>query len=557
MARKKSMTEHKDIIRRLKAGQGIRQIQRETGIHRTIIRKIRRAALEHGWLEAAAPLPGEGDLETSLARREREPEALDAFRDRIAEWVEKEYSYVVMHRLITRDYPCSESTVRRYVKKHFGATPEAVMVRDTTPGETMEVDFGTLGLTEDGAGKKRKTYLFSGRLNHSRNTYRQIVYNQKQETFFACHARAFEYFGGVPEKVVPDNLKAAVIRASFESPLVNRAYHALAEHYGFLINPCLPARPQHKGGVENDVKYVKRNFWPVYCEEQREKGRDIPSAVGIQDELDRWTREVADRRLIGGMGRTVNDIFETEEKPALRPLPASRWEQTTWAEAKVQANWRIQFQKAFYSVPYAHIGKTVQVLATPLAVHIFLSGREIALHSRAQRPWQYVRRSEHAPPHPEQYMSLTREAILRQARSIGPATSLVAAAIFNRKAVDGLRPARGLIGLARKHSPVRLEAACTRALAYESPEYSSVKSILAKGLDRLDDDHEPVLPSGQRLFAFAREPGYFAANASSDFATEGSSDFDPDHALLTKGDTDERTDELETPSRAPETLGHA
>jgi hypothetical protein len=314
-----------------------------------------------------------------------------------------------------------------------------------------------------------------------------------------------------------------VIKASFASPVVNRVYHLLAEYYGFLINACLPAHPEHKGGVENDVKYVKRNFWPVFCEEQLEKGRETPSAFDIQADLDRWTVEVAERRVIGGVGRTVTDIFETEEKPALKPLPAFRWEQLSSGEAKVQANWRIQFQKAFYSVPYAHIGKTVQVLATMSAVHIFLSNKEIALHSRAQRPWQYVRKSEHAPPHPEEYMSLTRETLARQARAIGPSTVLVVTAIFNRKAVDGLRPARALVGLARKYSQPRLEAACRRALAYESPEYASVKSILLKELDRLDDDDEPIEPSGQRLFAFAREPGFF----------------DPDLTSFTKGDTHE------------------
>jgi transposase len=542
MARKKNMTEYRDIIRRLKAGQSIRGIQRETGIHRTIIRKLHKRAVKRGWLEVSAPLPGNDELELCLDPPRREAQPLDAFRERIGAWVEKEYSYVVMHRLISREYECSEATVRRYVKKQFRKAADAVMVRPTVAGETMEVDFGYLGLTVDEkTGKRRKTYLFSGRLNHSRKTYRQIVFDQKQETFFMCHVRAFEYFGGVPRKVVPDNLKAAVIKASFESPLVNRVYHALAEYYGFLINPCLPYHPEHKGGVENDVKYVKKNFWPFFCEEQLEKGRETPQATDIQDELDRWTREVAERRLIGGVGRTPVDLFETEEKPALMSLPASRWEQVTWAEAKVQENWRIQFQKAFYSVPYAYIGKQVQVLATLHAVHIFLDHKEIAVHSRAQHPWQYVRRTEHAPPHPEQYMSLTRETLCRQARAVGRSTELVVTAIFNQKSVDGLRPARALIGLARKYSRTRLEAACRRALEYESPEYASVKSILTKGLDRLDDDDEPVEPSGQRLFAFAREVGYF----------------NPTITSLTEGDTHERTDDAQTPPRAPEAVGHA
>jgi transposase len=517
MARKKSMTEYKDIIRRLREKQSIRGIQKETGIHRTIIRKIIKKAMQKGWLLPNASLPDEEELQECFDRAEVNPQPLDAFRERIAAWIEKEYSYIVMHRLISREYAASEATVRRYVKKNFHKASPAVMVRPTVAGETMEVDFGYLGLSYDEkTHKNRKTYLFSGRLNHSRKTYREIVFNQKQETFFMCHVRAFEYFGGVPLKVVPDNLKAAVIKASFESPLINRVYHKLAEHYGFLINPCLPGHPEHKGGVENDVKYVKRNFWPVFSEEQLEMGREIPFTPDIQRELDRWTREVAEVRLIGGVGRTPNEIFNTEEKSALKRLPASRWEPVTWAEAKVQENWRIQFQKAFYSVPYAYIGKQVQVLATLISVHIFLSHKEIAVHSRAGYAWQYVRKSEHAPPEPEKYMNMTRTGIIRQALFVGQCTALVVTAIFGQKAVDGLRPARALLSFAKKYGPQRLEAACKRSLAYESPTYSSVKSILINGLDRLDPD-EPVEPSGQRLFAFARERGYFATDVSSDF----------------------------------------
>jgi transposase len=529
------MTEYKDIIRRLRVGQSIRLIQRETGTHRTIIRKMHKKAVKRGWLEPSAALPRDEELARCFDKPTREPQPLDAFRERIAGWLEKEYSYVVMHRLIVREYACSEATVRRYVRRNFRQAPAAVMVRDTVAGETMEVDYGYLGLTlDEKTGKRRKTYLFSGRLNHSRKAYREIVFNQKQETFFLCHVHAFEYFGGVPEKVVPDNLKAAVIKACFESPLINRVYHALAEHYGFLINPCLPRHPEHKGGVENDVKYVKRNFWPFFCEEQIEKGRETPTALDIQRELDRWTAGVAETRLIGGVGRTVTDIFATEEKPALKSLPASRWEQISWTEAKVQADWRIQFQKAFYSVPYAHIGKTVQVMATLQAVHIFLQHNEIALHSSAERAWQYVRKSEHAPPHPEEYMSLTRETIIRQAGSVGRSTELLVKAIFSRKAVDGLRPARALIGLAKKYPLFRLEAACLRALSYESPEYASVKSILIKGLDQLSPN-EPVEPSGQRHFAFARERGYW----------------NPAITSPKEGDNHERTVDAQTTSRTP------
>ena len=123
------------------------------------------------------------------------------------------------------------------------------MRRETTAGEVMEVDFGYLGLTwHTTTRSRRRTWVFSGRLRHSRRAYREVVFDQKQETFFACHIHAFEWFGGVSEKATPHNLKAAIIVASFEDPVVNRAYRELALHYGFLISPCLPYHPEHKGG---------------------------------------------------------------------------------------------------------------------------------------------------------------------------------------------------------------------------------------------------------------------------------------------------------------------
>ena len=119
----------------------------------------------------------------------------------------------------------SETTVRRYIHRQFPAPVRPVMRRETKAGEVMEVDFGHLGLTWDvNTRSRRRTWVFSGRLRHSRRAYREVVFDQKQETFFACHIHAFEWFGGVSEKVTPDNLKAAVIVASFEDPLVNRAY---------------------------------------------------------------------------------------------------------------------------------------------------------------------------------------------------------------------------------------------------------------------------------------------------------------------------------------------
>ena len=234
------MSEKADIVYLLRAGQSIRSIQRETGVHRTIVRRLRELAQEAGWL-AVDRLPPEAE-EITRAVAQANPKLLeaehplDAFRGDLRRWVKAGNSYVTIHQLLASSYSCSETTVRRYIQKHFPPNTRATMVRSTIAGESMEVDFGYLGLTYDESEKRqRKTYLFSARLRHSRKAYRERVFCQDQASFFSCHISAFEYFGGVPKKVVPDNLKAAILKASFEDPLVNRAYRS-----------CLPLWISHQ-----------------------------------------------------------------------------------------------------------------------------------------------------------------------------------------------------------------------------------------------------------------------------------------------------------------------
>ena len=139
----------------------------------------------------------------------------------------------------------------------------------------MDVDFGFLGeLWDDSRQKFRKAWVFSGRLRHSRKAYRRLVWEQDVNTFLLCHILAFERFGGVPEIVCLDNLKAGVIKSCIDNDMLNRSYKELAEHYDFMISPCLPRTPEHKGGVENDIKYIKGNFWPQIREKKKNMLQD-------------------------------------------------------------------------------------------------------------------------------------------------------------------------------------------------------------------------------------------------------------------------------------------
>ena len=512
MGRRKSMMEQREIIRRLRAGQSLRSIFRETGTHRTVIREIRSLAEKQGWLDPGTELPSESQIyEVKGMAGVKRAHPLDTFREEIERMVNEGYTAVVIHELLRERHPCEVSTIRRYIQREFPGRIDPVMLRSTIPGEIMEVDFGHLGLVYDPDEKRnRRVYVFSGRLRHSRLAYREIVFNQNEQTFFDCHIHAFEYFGGTPEKVVPDNLKAAVIQASIQDPLINRSYYSLAEHYGFMISPTLPRTPEHKGGVENDIKYIKRNFWPIFVEREREIGNEIPDIRRIEEALKEWRERANRRSLRNQAGRSPLEIFEKEETPALLSLRMDRWDRPEWKQCIVSREWRVRFDSSSYSVPYRFIGKKVMVCGTSKMVRIFHDFQEICCHNRAKKPATYMRRTEHAPPIEEEYLTLTKGGLLRQARDLGEHVYSVAQKIFEERTVDMLRPVRWIIRLANRYSAERLDAACRRALHYDSANYKSIKQILLQGLDSASREETGLTANDEmQSYRFARENGYF------------------------------------------------
>ena len=357
------------------------------------------------------------------------------------------------------------------------------MVRSTVPGSDMDVDFGELGKFLDEDQVIKKVWLFSLRLRHSRKAYREIVLDQTLKTFLMGHVRAFEYFNGVPKNSILDNLKAGVTKSTIDNDMINRSFQELAEHYGFIISPCLPRTPEHKGGVEGDVKYVKRNFLAYFLAQQKKMNIEAPKICDLIEALEKWDREVADVHLIHGVGRSPLEIFNMEEKKALNPLPKTRWEPTAWSQCIVRREWRIMVESAYYSVPFQLIGKTVEVCIKETLVRIFHENKEVALHKRATKKWEYSRKAEHAPPFQEAVLQCSRDGLLLLAKDIGFFTHQMADAILSHPSVDKLKPVRHLLRLVEKYSQERLEKACKRAFNCKLFSYASVKSILEKNLD--------------------------------------------------------------------------
>jgi transposase len=510
MARGKTMGELSDILQRLRQGHGIRQIQRETGIHRSVIRNLQKKAEQRGWIDEENKLPDEHTLcVTYYGVETAKPHPLDAIKDKIKFYLDEHIDVTALYRMLRNDYGGSLSQLYRYIRKHFPETVKQAIVREKELS-IMEVDFGYLGLVWDEETKrKRKLKLFSGRLRWSRHSYREPLFDEHQAAFFRSHMKAFGFFGGVTRRVVMDNLKAAVIEAALYDPVINRGYYDLAKHYGFVVDPCRPRKPEHKGGVESDMKYVKRSFWKPFLAERKLKGLGIPTMRETIEALRAWEREVAEVRTIASEGRTVEDMFATEAD-TLMPLPAEPYETIIWQRSTVRKGF-VRYDTSAYSVAGKYEGKEVIIAAGNLKLRIFHSSELVCEHTVSKKRYQQVILPEHESIRLKLYRDMDRLRLIEKAGMIGPATCKVIDTILSDNVIYGIRPAWGVLSLARRYSPARLEAACRRALMYEMPRYRNIKTILEKGLDYKADE-ETVDSRGQYHFVFAREKGFFEAS---------------------------------------------
>jgi hypothetical protein len=294
-------------------------------------------------------------------------------------------------------------------------------------------------------------------------------------TWLSCHRRAFEFFNGVPTKVIIDNPKCAITKACFRDPEVQRSYGELAEGYGFLISPCPPRDPQKKGRVESGVKYVKNRIAPL---------RQFRSLADANGQLRQWLLETAGNRTHGTTRQKPLTLFAESEKHLLKPLPDTPVELAAWCKVKLHGNCHVQFEKAFYSAPFPLIHQALWLKATDSTVKLYHDLKLVAVHPRLKRPGLRSTVAEHMPPETIAYKLQDPQWCLRQAEETGPACHRLIQTLFSDRVLDNLRAAQGIVGLKKKYGSIRLESACKRALHFDNPRYKTVKMILAKGLDQ-------------------------------------------------------------------------
>jgi len=475
------VTDIRELLRRLRAGDSDRRIARELTLSRNTVAKYRHWAREQGLLEGA--LPEAAQLATVLEASASPPppqtqSRVAPFRAQVLTWHQQGVEGQAIYQLLVEQhgFTGSYSAVKRFLRRLEPPGPPATIRVEVAPGEEAQVDFGAAGLLFDpDLGRLRRAWAFVMTLSYSRHEYVEFVFDQTTATWCRCHRAAFEWFQGVTRRVVIDNLKAAIVRAALYDPEVQRVYRECAEHYGFLIAPCRPRTPEHKGKVEQGgVHYVKRNCLA---------GRAFRDLHHANQHGLRWCVEVAGRRLHGTTKQQPLVAFETVERAVLLPLPLTPWEPVTWKQAKLHPDCHVVFQGAYYSAPHRLIGQRLWVRATTTQVHLFHEHALVATHLAA-RPGQRRTLHAHLPPDKVHFLLQTPVWCQQRATEIGPTCAQFVAALLGDRPLDRLRSAQGVLRLAQRYGATRLEAACARALAVGEARYHTVKTILTAGLDR-------------------------------------------------------------------------
>jgi len=493
------MNHIQDIIRRLQLGEGERRIARDMHISRGTVRKYHDLAKEKNYLEKTSDLPSDSDLMEMLGPGVQAPKqasTVEPYREKIQGWLEQgvEMTAIWLRLQENYGYKGGYSSIRRFVHRLSPVEPEVFIRVHSEPGEDMQVDFGTVGQLYDPVAKCLRTaYVFVATLGYSRHQYAELVFDQKTATWIALHKRTFEYFGGVPQRVIPDNLKAAVLQALVHDPILGDAYRRMALHYGFLISPTIPHTPRHKGKVESGVHYVKRNFFA---------GQEFVDIHAANLHLRDWILNTAGVRKHGTTSEAPLRLFHDTEKACLQLLPVQPFQLMDIHTVKVHPDCHVVINKSFYSVPFGYVGQELAAHVSENFVEIYHGLDLVTSHPRSTRAGQWHTRMEDYPPAKAAYLIHTPDYCKKLATKIGPSTLNVVEQLLADRPLDRLRSVQAILRLQESVGPKRLEAACTRAAYFGDMRYRQIKLILNAALDCEPlPETQPAKPALSHTFA--------------------------------------------------------
>jgi len=503
-----------DVLRLKAAGMSVRDIATSVGAGRTTVCEYlaRAEAAGISW-----PLPTDLD-EEALELKLFPPPGADPARP-VPDWAEvhkelKSKKHVTL-RLVWLEWREREPDGWGYSQfcwhyRRWLATQDVVMRLAYAPGERMFVDFcgDKAQWTDPETGEVHQAEVFVAVLGCSGMLYAEATRSQDLFSWTSAHIHAWEAYGGVTEITVPDNLRAGVTRACFYDPELNRTYAELASHYETVVLPTRTAKPRDKGAVEAGVLTVERWVLAPLRNRQFFSLAELNAAIA---ERVAWVNA----RPFRGETSSREDLFCDLERPALRPLPVGRYEFASWKKVSVNIDYHVEGpDRRFYSVPYQLVRQKLDLRATASTVEVFKSARRVASHVREYGRRRYVTDPAHMPASHRAHAEWTPSRLLEWGQKVSPATGVFVERLLETRPhpEHAYRACLGLMRLARQYGTARLGAACARALSVGAISYSSVKSILAEGLDRLplsSTSAAPPPPAHENL----RGPEYWGKEA--------------------------------------------
>jgi transposase len=475
-------------------GWSYRRIGRELGIHRQTVSRYHRI-LKEAESKSAVSTAGSiniFDPKPAISTPGSGPPGrlshCRTYRDIILKKLDKGLQSVRIHQDLVGEhgFTGSYSSVKRFVRSLKTVIPLPFRRIETGPGEEAQIDFGQAAFTYKD-GKKRRPHLLRAVLSFSRKSYSEAIWHQTTEEFIRCLENAFRAFGGVPLRLVIDNLKAAVKNADWFDPELNPKIRAFCRHYGIVILPTRPRMPHHKGKIESGVKYVQNNAL---------KGRSFDDLSSQNAFLRDWESSVADTRIHGTTKKQVRSLF-LEEKALLKQLPTAAFPFFHEARRKVHRDGHIEVQKSYYSVPPEYLGHHVWVRWDSRVVRVYNDRFEkIATHTRAV-PGKFSTFDGHIPTRKISSIERGSDYLVYKASRIGESSGLWAKELLKTRGIEGLRPLQGLLSLTRKYSAGAIDQAAKEALKIRSFRVKTLRLLCERRQSSQNESsltqHHPII----------------------------------------------------------------
>ncbi|AUX45913.1 transposase [Sorangium cellulosum] len=518
------MVDIKEMLRRRAAGQSARHVARETGFDRKTVGR---------YFEAAATLPLPPDREPTdeeihaIAQRVQSrpvPDAseewkeIGAHRARIEAWLAqpRPLKLTKIHTLLKRDHGVSASydTLRRFAMEELAwrkKTP-TVRVADTEPGEVAQIDFGLMGKLFDPATQRvRNLWVLVVTLAYSRYQFVWPSFEQTTAAVCAGLDAAWRFFGAMARVILPDNMKAIVLRADELAPVLVPAFLDYAQTRGLLVDAARVRSPQDKARVENQVAYVRESWFD---------GESFTSLDEARASAERWCRDVAGARVHGTTREVPREVFEARERTAMKPAPTAPFDVPHWTDAKVHPDHHVQVLRSLYSVPTRYVGSTVRVRADSVSVRIYAGTQLVKVHARVTPGKRSTDPSDY-PVGKDIAAERDVASLIASAKKCG-----VHVGIYAERLLDvplpwtRMRLVYALLRLCNKFGNGRVEAICQSALAFDVVDVQRVARMLetAKTPASPPTDERKVvaLPTPR----FARSTEHFATRTLAAAATK-------------------------------------